>query len=84
MRLGRFREDLYYRLDVVHIVLPPLKKRQEDIRLLVEHFLKKYADERKSGSPITGIDQEAERLFYQYSWPGNVRELENVVERVMI
>lgn len=84
MKTGRFREDLYYRLDVVHIVLPPLKQRQEDIRLLVEHFLKKYAEERRSGLPLTGIDTDAERLFYEYSWPGNVRELENVIERVMI
>jgi two-component system NtrC family response regulator len=84
MKRGRFREDLYYRLNVVHVVLPPLKKRQEDLRLLVDHFIKKYADERKSGTPITGIDQEAERLLFQYSWPGNVRELENVIERAMI
>jgi two-component system NtrC family response regulator len=84
MKTGRFREDLYYRLDVVHIVLPSLKQRQEDIRLLVEHFLKKYAEERRSGLPLTGIDRDAERLFYEYSWPGNVRELENVIERVMI
>jgi two-component system NtrC family response regulator len=84
MRAGRFREDLFYRLDVVHIVLPPLQQRQEDIRLLVDHFLKKYAAERKSGPPVTGIDADAERLLYEYSWPGNVRELENVIERVMI
>jgi two-component system NtrC family response regulator len=84
MKMGRFREDLYYRLDVVHTVLPPLKLRQEDIRLLVEHFLKKYAEERRAGVPLTGIDRDAERLFYEYSWPGNVRELENVIERVMI
>ncbi len=84
MKTGRFREDLYYRLDVVHTVLPPLKLRQEDIRLLVEHFLKKYAEERRAGVPLTGIDRDAERLFYEYSWPGNVRELENVIERVMI
>ena len=81
---GRFREDLYYRLDVVHISLPPLHQRKEDIRLLVDHFIKKYAAERKTGPPVTGIDADAERLLYEYSWPGNVRELENVVERVMI
>jgi two-component system NtrC family response regulator len=84
MQAGRFREDLYYRLNVVHIVLPPLKARQEDIRLLVNHFIKKYASERKSAAPVTGVDQEVDRLFYDYNWPGNIRELENVIERVMI
>jgi two-component system NtrC family response regulator len=84
MQDGRFREDLYYRLNVVHIVLPPLKERQEDIRLLVNHFIKKYASERQSAAPVTGVDQEVDRLFYDYNWPGNIRELENVIERVMI
>ena len=81
---GRFREDLFYRLNVVHLHLPSLKQRQEDIRLLVNHFIKKYSSERKSDIPVTGGDQEVDRLFYDYSWPGNVRELENVIERVMI
>jgi two-component system NtrC family response regulator len=84
MRDGRFREDLYYRLNVVHIVLPPLKERQEDIHLLVNHFIEKYASERQSAAPVKGVDQEVDRLFYDYSWPGNIRELENVIERVMI
>jgi len=84
MQEGRFREDLYYRLNVVHVVLPPLKDRQEDIRLLVNHFIKKYASERRSAAPVTGVDQEVDRLFYDYHWPGNIRELENVIERVMI
>ncbi len=84
MLSGRFREDLFYRLDVVHIALPPLNQRKEDIRLLVDHFIKKYAGERKTGPPVIGIDTDAERLLYEYSWPGNVRELENVIERVMI
>jgi len=84
MQEGRFREDLYYRLNVVHVVLPPLKDRQEDIRLLVNHFIKKYAPERRSAAPVTGVDQEVDRLFYDYHWPGNIRELENVIERVMI
>jgi len=84
MAQGRFREDLFFRINVVHLPLPPLKQRQEDIRLLVEHFLHKYASERKSGDPITGIEPEAERLFYEYSWPGNVRELENLIERLVI
>ncbi len=81
---GRFREDLFYRLDVLHIVLPPLRARSEDIRLLVDHFIKKYAFERKSAPPVKGVDQEVDRLFFSYSWPGNVRELENLIERVMI
>ena len=84
MQDGRFREDLYYRLNVVHIVLPPLKERQEDIRLLVNHFIKKYASERQSAAPVSGVDQEVDRLFFDYNWPGNIRELENVIERVMI
>ncbi len=84
MQAGRFREDLYYRLNVVHIALPALKERQEDIHLLVNHFIKKYATERQSDAPVKGVDQEVDRLFYNYSWPGNIRELENVIERVMI
>ncbi|MEJ2098388.1 MAG: sigma-54 dependent transcriptional regulator [Desulfobacterales bacterium] len=84
MQIGRFREDLYYRLNVVHIALPALKERQEDIRLLVNHFIKKYGPERQSNEPVKGVDQEVDRLFYNYSWPGNIRELENVIERVMI
>ena len=84
MRAGRFREDLFYRLNVVHIGIPPLRERQEDIRLLVNHFLQKYAAERKSAVPVRGVAQEVDRLFYDYSWPGNVRELENMIERVMI
>ncbi|MGD9114412.1 MAG: sigma-54 dependent transcriptional regulator, partial [Desulfobacterales bacterium] len=81
---GRFREDLFYRLNVVHVVLPPLKDRKEDIHLLVDHFLNKYASERKTAVPVKGVDQEVDRLFYEYSWPGNVRELENLIERMMI
>ncbi|MGB5750866.1 MAG: sigma-54 dependent transcriptional regulator [Desulfobacterales bacterium] len=81
---GRFREDLFYRLNVVQIVLPPLKQRKEDIRLLVNHFIEKYASERKVNVPIKGVDQEVDRLIFDYSWPGNVRELENLIERVMI
>jgi two-component system, NtrC family, response regulator len=84
MANSRFREDLFYRLNVVRIVLPPLKQRQEDIHLLVKHFIEKYASERKAAVPVIGVDQEVGRLFYDYSWPGNVRELENLIERVMI
>ncbi len=81
---GRFREDLFYRLNVVRIGLPPLKERKEDIRLLVNHFIDKYASERKVDIPVKGVAQEVDRLFFNYSWPGNVRELENLIERVMI
>ncbi|HUV79127.1 MAG TPA: sigma-54 dependent transcriptional regulator [Desulfobacterales bacterium] len=81
---GRFREDLYYRLNVVHIVLPLLRNRQEDIRLLADHFIQKYGAEDESDTPVTGLDPEVERFFFDYSWPGNVRELENVIERAMV
>lgn len=84
MKHGRFREDLFYRLNVVNIVLPPLKQRIDDLRLLINHFIKKYADERGSDTPVKGLDNEVERLFNDYNWPGNVRELENVIERAMI
>ncbi|MBT8373844.1 MAG: sigma-54 dependent transcriptional regulator [Deltaproteobacteria bacterium] len=80
----KFREDLFYRLNVVHIVLPPLQQRKEDIHLLAEHFIAKYAHEHKSDTPIDGITKEVQRLFYDYAWPGNVRELENVIERAMV
>ncbi|MGD9329744.1 MAG: sigma-54 dependent transcriptional regulator [Desulfobacterales bacterium] len=81
---GRFREDLFYRLNVVKIQLPALKQRPEDIHLLINHFLQKYSAERKAGEAITKVDPKVERLFYDYHWPGNVRELENIIERVMV
>jgi len=81
---GKFREDLFYRLNVLSILLPPLRERDKDIRILVDHFIHKYAKERRSGPPITGVDQEVERIFFEYNWPGNVRELENVIERAAI
>ena len=84
MLQGRFREDLYYRLNVVHIVLPSLNQRREDIRLLVDHFIKKYTAEHTPETTFTGVDQEVERLFYDYNWPGNIRELENVIERALV
>jgi two-component system NtrC family response regulator len=80
----RFREDLFYRLNVVPLALPRLRERREDIHLLVHHFITKYSADRDPDSPITGVTQEVERLFYDYSWPGNVRELENVIERAMV
>jgi two-component system, NtrC family, response regulator len=81
---GRFREDLFYRLNVVHIILPALRERQEDIQPLVTHFIEKYASGHREGLPISHVDQEVQRLFYKYNWPGNVRELENVIERAMV
>ena len=84
IKKGHFREDLFYRLNVVHLVLPPLRQRIEDIRPLVYHFIGKYKNERNSSIPVTHVDQQVERLFYDYHWPGNVRQLENVIERAMV
>jgi two-component system NtrC family response regulator len=83
-RRGRFREDLFYRLNVVPIILPPLRDRLEDIRPLCAHFIQKYAEERQGAPPVSGLDKEVERIFFDYDWPGNVRELENVIERAMV
>jgi transcriptional regulator with PAS, ATPase and Fis domain len=79
---GTFREDLYYRLNVVTISLPPLRERKEDIPLLVEHFLKKYNRENKKN--VTSLSKEARDLLLRYDYPGNVRELENIVERAVV
>jgi DNA-binding NtrC family response regulator len=79
---GDFRKDLYYRLNVVKISLPPLRDRKIDIPLLTQEFLKKYAD--KNRKKITGISDEAMEVLMRYSWPGNVRELENAMERAVI
>ncbi len=84
VKKGVFREDLFYRLNVVHLGLPDLRLRTEDIRPLTAHFIAKYKNERNSPVPVTGIDREVERLFYDYSWPGNVRELENIIERAVV
>jgi two-component system, NtrC family, response regulator PilR len=83
MEEGRFREDLFYRLHVISIQLPPLRDRKDDIPLLVQHFLRKYGDEnhRKSDLEVT---PEALDLMTEYDWPGNVRELENVIERAVV
>ncbi|KPL18295.1 MAG: hypothetical protein AMJ92_08630 [candidate division Zixibacteria bacterium SM23_81] len=78
----KFREDLYYRINVVSILLPPLRAKKEDIPLLVQHFLKKYCIENKK--EIDGLSSEASRLLMKYDWPGNVRELENVIERAVV
>jgi two-component system response regulator AtoC len=79
---GKFREDLYYRLAVVPIELPPLRDRREDIPLLVRHFIAKY-DERL-GKRVEGIEDEALQLLLGYAWPGNIRELENLMERSVL
>jgi two-component system response regulator PilR (NtrC family) len=78
---GRFREDLYYRINVIPIALPPLRERREDIPLLAEHFLAKYAEQMEK--PITSIARSAMDLLLQHDWPGNIRELENVIERAV-
>jgi two-component system response regulator PilR (NtrC family) len=78
---GSFREDLYYRLSVIPVVVPPLRERPEDIPLLANHFLKKYA--RAAGKNITHIDAESLRALGSYEWPGNVRQLENTIERAV-
>jgi DNA-binding NtrC family response regulator len=82
VREGRFREDLFYRLNVITVELPPLRQRKEDIPLLVDFFLRKYAEE--NGRPAPRITPEALRPLLAYSWPGNVRELENVIERAVV
>jgi transcriptional regulator with GAF, ATPase, and Fis domain len=79
---GRFREDLYYRLKVFPIRLPPLRERRDDIPLIAAHFLKRYCDE--IGKPIGGFSQQAMELMTAYNWPGNVRELQNEVQRLVI
>ena len=78
---GRFREDLFYRINVIPISLPPLRERREDIPLLADHFLAKYAEQMDKA--ITGISRDALELLVQYDWPGNIRELENVLERAV-
>jgi len=82
VREGKFREDLFYRLNVITIDLPPLRQRKEDIPLLVEHFLKKYSEENER--QYRRITPEGLRPLVGYSWPGNVRELENVIERAVV
>ncbi|MBW1974317.1 MAG: sigma 54-interacting transcriptional regulator [Deltaproteobacteria bacterium] len=82
IKKGRFREDLYYRLNVVHVHVPPLRERKEDIPLLVRHFLDKYGTE--SGIENIRIARDALKCLMDYDWPGNVRELENVIERAVV
>jgi len=79
---GRFREDLYYRLNVLPIWVPPLRDRREDIPLLIDHFIQR--NNARLGTTVRAVSGEARRLLYEYAWPGNVRELENTVERAMV
>jgi transcriptional regulator with GAF, ATPase, and Fis domain len=79
---GTFRADLFYRLNVFPIEVPPLRQRKEDIPMLVEYFVKRYAE--KSGKQICNIDNKTLELCQSYPWPGNIRELQNIVERSVI
>jgi Nif-specific regulatory protein len=79
---GQFREDLYYRLNVIPIVLPPLRERREDIPLLARHFLRRYAEQHKC--PVPELTAEVMEWLQGYDWPGNVRELENTLERLIV
>ena len=79
---GTFREDLFYRLNVIHLTVPPLRDRREDIPQLLDHFLAKFT--RNDGYIVRSLSPEALRLLCEYSWPGNVRELENVTERLVV
>ncbi|MBI3316472.1 MAG: sigma-54-dependent Fis family transcriptional regulator [Candidatus Omnitrophica bacterium] len=79
---GQFREDLYYRVKVVHIHLPPLRDRQGDILILAEHYLRQFS--KKFNKPASGFSEEAKSTLQDYNWPGNIRELKNVVERAVV
>ncbi len=82
IKKGAFREDLYYRLKVIPIKLPPLRERKEDIRILIDYFFERYA--KKNGEKIKSLTLGALAILMDYSWPGNVRELENLIERLII
>jgi DNA-binding NtrC family response regulator len=82
VRKGEFRQDLYYRINVVTLMQPPLRERMSDIPLLAEHYLKEFITQ--TGRPVTGFSQQAIELMQRYRWPGNVRELVNVVERAVV
>jgi transcriptional regulator with PAS, ATPase and Fis domain len=82
MREGKFREDLYYRLNVVSVVIPPLRERKEDVPELLDHFIKKYGHANRK--KISGVSAEVRDLLMRYSYPGNVRELENIIERAVV
>jgi transcriptional regulator with PAS, ATPase and Fis domain len=82
VRHGEFREDLYYRLNVIPIKVPPLRERKEDIPLLVKHFLSKFS--QQEGFSVKDVSSEALTILMSHTWPGNVRELENVIERAIV
>jgi two-component system response regulator HydG len=82
VKTGEFREDLYYRLNVFVILVPPLRERKSDIPLLAHHFLEKYA--RATSKRVEGFEPDALRRLREYRWPGNVRELENAIERAVV
>ncbi|MBV8760898.1 MAG: sigma-54-dependent Fis family transcriptional regulator [Deltaproteobacteria bacterium] len=82
VKAGRFREDLYYRLNVIPVNVPPLRDRRDDISLLAQHFVQVYAE--KNGKAITGLSPTALERLTEYGWPGNVRELENAIERAVV
>jgi len=82
MKEGMFREDLFYRLNVVSLHIPPLRERREDIAILVQHFISKYSKEYKM--PVKELSRDAMRIFMSYSWPGNIRELENRIQQAIV
>jgi len=82
VKAGRFREDLYYRLNVISVTMPPLRERKEDIPLLAHHFLDRFA--RENGRPLKGFSEKAMEQLRRHDWPGNVRELENAIERAAV
>jgi DNA-binding NtrC family response regulator len=82
IRTGKFREDLYYRLNVIEIHMPPLREKYEDIPLLINHFCEVF--QKSYGKNISGVSDEVLQAFMDYSWPGNVRELEHAIERAFV
>jgi two-component system, NtrC family, response regulator AtoC len=82
LKAGRFREDLFYRIHVLSIHIPPLRSRREDVSLLIDHFLTR--NNARLGTNIRGVSSESRKLLLEYAWPGNVRELENTIERAMV
>jgi two-component system NtrC family response regulator len=79
---GKFQEDLFYRLNVIPIVIPPLRERREDIPVLIEHFVEKHR--QRTGKRVDGVTEEVVKALQRYDWPGNVRELENSIERAVV
>jgi two-component system response regulator HydG len=82
VREGRFREDFFYRINIITVHMPPLRKRKDDIPLLVDHFLEKYSQE--TAKKVDHISPSTMKLLTRYNWPGNVRELENAIERAVV